>query len=68
MENLEVSKDDLFLIYMLLKKEEVVTRIGVHHSRRAIEYQDYLKQREADIQGLLERVKKHLPEEKIKAA
>jgi len=56
------------LNYMLLKKEDVVTRIGIHHSRRAMGFQDYLKQREKEIHDLLGRVKEHLPEEEINAA
>ena len=31
--NLEVSKEELGLISMLLRKEEVVTRIELHHAR-----------------------------------
>jgi hypothetical protein len=68
MMNLEVSQEDLLLIHMLLKKEELMTRIEIHHARRTFEFRDYLKQREKDIHELLERVQKHLPKEKNEAA
>ena len=64
MVNLEVSQEEVSLIHMLLKKEELMTRIEIHHARRTFEFRDYLKQREKDIQDLMERVKKHLPAEK----
>lgn len=64
MVNLEVSQEEISLIHMLLKKEELMTRIEIHHARRTFEFRDYLRQREKDIQDLLEKVQKHLPEEK----
>jgi hypothetical protein len=63
MMNLEVSQEELSLINMLLKKEEQMTRIEIHHARRTFEFRDYLKQREKDLHELLERVEKLLPEQ-----
>jgi hypothetical protein len=63
MMNVEVSKEELSLIQMLLTKEELMTRIEIHHARRTFDFRDYLKQREKLIQGLLERTKQLLPEE-----
>jgi hypothetical protein len=64
MMNVEFNKEELSLIQMLLKKEEVMTRIEVHHARWSFDYRDYLKQREKMIGSLLERIKPLLPEEK----
>ena len=60
--NLDVSKEELSLIEMLLAKEEAQTRIEIHHARRSFDYRDYLKTREKEIHDLLVRVKKYLPE------
>jgi hypothetical protein len=59
--NLEVSKEELGLISMLLKKEEVVMRIELHHAR-TYEFKDMLKERDKIVIGLLERISKILPE------
>jgi hypothetical protein len=48
---------------MLLNREEVSTRIEIHHARMSFEYRDYLKAREKEIKELLERIKQHLPDE-----
>ncbi len=61
--NIDVSKEEASLLNMLLKKEEVTTRVEIHHARMSFEYRDYLKQREKLIVSLLERVKQLLPEE-----
>lgn len=61
--NLEVSKEELLLINMLLIKEEAQTRIEIHHARRSFDYRDYLKNREKDIHDLLAKVQKLIPEE-----
>lgn len=60
--NLDVSKEELSLIEMLLTKEEAQTRIEIHHARRSFDYRDYLKTREKEIHDLLVRVQKQLPE------
>lgn len=64
MMNLEVSKDELSLIQMLLKKEEMMTRIEIHHARSVFDYKNYLKDRDKMISSLLERIKQFLPDEK----
>jgi hypothetical protein len=64
MMNVELSKEELSLIQMLLKKEEITTRVEIHHARRSFDYREYLKQREKMIRDLLERVIPLVPEEK----
>jgi hypothetical protein len=59
--NPAVSKEEIGLISILLKKEEVVTRIELHHAR-TYEFKDILKDRDKLVIGLLERIKKILPE------
>ncbi|MEW6439739.1 MAG: hypothetical protein AB1640_02285 [bacterium] len=59
--NLEMSKSDLALLKMLLTKVEYETRVEIHHSK-TFEYKDYLKQREKQIQDLLERLDRLMPE------
>lgn len=63
MTSLAVTQEELALLKMLLSKEEVTTRVEIHHSRTSFEYKDYLKGREKEIRGLLEKVKEHLPGE-----
>ncbi|HPI91945.1 MAG TPA: hypothetical protein PLT09_06745 [Deltaproteobacteria bacterium] len=63
MMNLETSKEELALIKMLLKREELTTRIEIHHARMSFDYRDYLKTREKEIHELLEKVRKLLPDE-----
>jgi len=60
--NLDVSKEELSLIEMLLAREEAQTRIEIHHARRSFDYRDYLKTREKEIHDLLVKVQKLLPE------
>jgi hypothetical protein len=60
--NLDVSKEELALIEMLLTREEAQTRIEIHHARRSFDYRDYLKTREKEIHDLLGKVHKLLPE------
>ncbi|HQG32676.1 MAG TPA: hypothetical protein PLA83_12170 [Deltaproteobacteria bacterium] len=57
MASIELSKEELSLIRMLLMKEEVSTRIERHHARGVFEYRDYLKGREEEIDKLLGKVK-----------
>jgi hypothetical protein len=57
--NVEFSKDDLKLLEMLLSKEEVQTRVEIHHCRYH-EYKNYLKEREKEIVEVLARVKSAL--------
>jgi hypothetical protein len=57
MANLELSIEELSMIRMLLMKEEVSTRIELHHARGVFEYSDYLKGREKEIARLLGKVK-----------
>jgi hypothetical protein len=61
--NLEISKEELLLIKMLLIKEEAQTRIEIHHARRSFDFRDYLKNREKDIHDLLAKMQKLIPEE-----
>lgn len=42
--NVELSKEDLILIDMLLSKAEGVTRIEIHHCKHR-EYKDFLEKR-----------------------
>jgi hypothetical protein len=51
MVNLEVSKEELGLISMLLKKEEVITRIELHHAR-TFAFKDILKERDKNVLDL----------------
>ena len=60
---LEVTKEELSLLKMLLNREEVSTRIEIHHARKSFEYRDYLKARQKEISELLARIKQHLPDE-----
>jgi hypothetical protein len=57
--NIDVSKDDLQLIDMLLSKAEGATAVEIHHCRFH-EYKDFLKQREKQITDLLARIRNAL--------
>jgi hypothetical protein len=57
--NVELSKEDLELMNMLLAKEEVETRVEIHHCRNR-EYKDFLKEREKHVGDLLASVKNAL--------
>ena len=57
--DLELSEGELKLLEMLLSKEDGQTRIEIHHCRYH-EYKQYLKEREQQITGLLERVRSKL--------
>jgi len=59
---LEISKEELSLMKMLLTREEVTTRIEIHHARMSFEYRDYLKARQKEISDLLEKINKLVPE------
>ena len=55
--NIELSKDDLSLLEILLSKEINETRVEIHHSRRDVEIKAYLKRRENAVNDLLTRIK-----------
>jgi len=57
--NIDVSKEDLQLIDMLLSKAEGATAVEIHHCRVS-EYKDFLKQREKHIADLLARIRNAL--------
>jgi hypothetical protein len=54
--NMELSTEELALIKMLLMKEEIQTRIEIHHAKQTFEYRDYLKSRHKEISRLLEKI------------
>ena len=60
--NLEVSKEELGLIKMLLRKEKEKTRFEIHRATTSFAFKDYLKQRDTLIANLLARVKQLSPE------
>jgi hypothetical protein len=62
MMNLEVTKEDLAFIKMLVSKAEVETRVEIHHAR-SHDFKDYLKGRSKQIDELLGRIKTLLPDE-----
>jgi hypothetical protein len=62
MMTLEISKEELTLLKMLLNREEVTTRIEIHHARMSFEYRDYLKARQKEISDLLDKISKLLPD------
>ena len=57
--NIDVSKEDLQLIDMLLSQAEGVTAVEIHHCKFS-EYKDFLKQREKRIADLLSRIRNSL--------
>ena len=59
---LDVTKEELALLKMLLRREEVTTRIEIHHARMSFEYRDYLKARQKEIEELMGKVEKLLPD------
>jgi hypothetical protein len=54
--NIELSKEDLLLMDMLLSKAEGSTRIEIHHCKHR-EYRNFLEQREQHIGDFLARIK-----------
>jgi len=54
--NIELSKEDLMLIDMLLSKEEGMTRVEIHHCF-SHDYKKFLKERERHIGDLIARIK-----------
>jgi hypothetical protein len=64
MKNLGLTEEELSLIRMLLRKEEVSTRVEEHHARGVFEYSEYLRDREKKISALLNRVKDLMEEER----
>lgn len=58
MHNIELTPKEISLVKMLLMKEEVSTRVEVHHARGTFDYSDYLKSREKEIHELLEKIEK----------
>ena len=63
MMTLEVTQEELALLKMYLKKAESTTLIEINHARRAPDFQSYLRSRHKEINGLLEKIKKHLPDD-----
>ena len=61
--NLELKKEELILIKRLLTREEAETQIGIHHARRSRDYRTHLESREKEIQDLLEKISRLLPDE-----
>ena len=57
--NIDVSKEDLQLIDMLLSQAEGGTAVEIHHCKFS-EYKDFLKQREKHIADLLARIRNAL--------
>jgi hypothetical protein len=57
--NVDLSKEDLTLIDMLLSKAEGATAVEIHHCKFN-EYKDFLKQREKHIGDLLARIRNAL--------
>jgi hypothetical protein len=57
--NIELSKEDLMLIDMLLSKEEGMTRVEIHHCKFH-DYKNMLKEREKHIGDLLARIRNML--------
>jgi hypothetical protein len=57
--SVELSKEDLMLIDMLLTKAEGVTRVEIHHCKHR-DYKQFLEERERHIGDLLARVKNAL--------
>jgi len=58
----DLTQEELALIKMLLSKEEIETRIQIHHARRSFEYRDYLKAREAELHSLLDKISRLITE------
>jgi len=54
---LEINTEDYDLLKMLLSKEEVGTRVEIHHCRTR-EYKEVLKKREQQVHGMLEQLGK----------
>lgn len=63
MASLELTQEELSLLKMILKREELTTRIEIHHARTSFEYRDYLKSRQKEITELLDKIRAHLPDE-----
>ena len=57
--NVDLSKEDLLLIDMLLSKAEGSTAVELHHCKFN-EYKEFLKQRGKHIVDLLSRIKNAL--------
>jgi hypothetical protein len=57
--NVELTKEDLIFIDMLLSKAEGGTRIEIHHCKHR-EYRDFLEKRVQHIEDLLARIKNAL--------
>ncbi len=61
--NLEVTKEELALLEMLLSHAETETGVEIHHARRSFQYREYLREREKQITALLGRVRRLLPDD-----
>jgi hypothetical protein len=60
---LQVTQEELALLKMYLTKAESTTLIEINHARRVPGYQDYLKLRHKEINVLLGKIQKLLPDE-----
>lgn len=63
MMTLDVTQEELALLKMYLNKAESTTLIEINHARRAPDFQNYLKSRRKEINELLGKIKKLLPDE-----
>jgi hypothetical protein len=54
--NLELSKEDLNLLRVMLEREIGVIRVEIHHCRTH-DYTDYLKQAEKQLTSMVGKVK-----------
>jgi hypothetical protein len=57
---IEITREDYDLLSMLLGKEEVGTRVEIHHCRTH-EFKEVLKKREEQVHSLRERIDKAFP-------
>ena len=57
---LVINAEDYELLKMLLSKEEVGTRVEIHHCRTR-DFKEILKKREQQVHGMLERLEKAFP-------
>ncbi len=57
---IEITREDYDFLSMLLSKEEVGTRVEIHHCRTH-DFKEVLKKREQHVHGLLERLDKAFP-------
>lgn len=58
---LELSETELDLMKALLVREEADTRVEIHHTRSAFQYQETLKTREKELHDFLEKLMRLIP-------